>query len=372
MRGERRHLPPLFARHEGTLTIAAAVPRRPIPGRRAVVAPRQRLFRGPLAEPLAVREGVRAHRARHGSKSGEEDKQGSGSSAHGLRTAEAARRYWDANLAGRTFSLNTSTGKGLYSALIDFPAGNHHAWTRKAKAGETPAVFDQPVKRTGPRVFDLDRAVMMDRLLPTVQNPWKVIGQGKDDVLIQAGRLPDGGAYTATFSIKGTGRYEFVSAYPRSKEEIADLIRDYRPRPPAGLPANTLRKSEPPALWAGGAAGLPVAVPTGHTPERAGCHASEEAYPFAAGRFLSLFCDLFKALPPGARWITVHPNGKDQKGQPVLIQPASDGAFHVIGGTGSKLNYLRLTGVKDESAYREEAEARGLPHAGLPPSRDFR
>jgi hypothetical protein len=32
----------------------------------------------------------------------------------------------------------------------------------------------------------------------TLRHPWKVLGQGKDDVLIQAGRLPDGRSYTAT------------------------------------------------------------------------------------------------------------------------------------------------------------------------------
>jgi hypothetical protein len=41
------------------------------------------------------------------------------------------------------------------------------------------------------------------------------------------------------------------------------------------------------------------------------------------------------AIPPGARWITVHPHGKEHEGQPVLIQPTSDGAYRVIGsGSG--------------------------------------
>jgi hypothetical protein len=34
-----------------------------------------------------------------------------------------------------------------------------------------------------------------------------------------------------------------------------------------------------------------------------------------------------------------------------LIQPSTDGAHHVIGGAGGKLNYLKLTGVKSEAAY---------------------
>lgn len=61
------------------------------------------------------------------------------------------------------------------------------------------------------------------------------------------------------------------------------------------------------------------------------------------------------SIPPGARWITVHPNGSDGKGQPVLIQPNPDGSAHVIGGAGGKLNYLKLRGVRSESDYKREA-----------------
>lgn len=65
-------------------------------------------------------------------------------------------------------------------------------------------------------------------------------------------------------------------------------------------------------------------------------------------------------IPPGARWITVHPNGEG-KGQPVLVQPVAPGshAVHVIGGAGGKLNYLRLSGVKSPEHYAKEAAERG-------------
>ncbi|SDH26959.1 DEAD/DEAH box helicase [Nitrosomonas sp. Nm132] len=64
------------------------------------------------------------------------------------------------------------------------------------------------------------------------------------------------------------------------------------------------------------------------------------------------------AIPPGARWITVHPNGKDAKGQPLLIQEESDGSMRVIGGAGGKLNYLKLRNVRSESDYKKEAAER--------------
>lgn len=70
---------------------------------------------------------------------------------------------------------------------------------------------------------------------------------------------------------------------------------------------------------------------------------------------------LFKrSTPAGSRWITVHPNGKEQKGVPVLIQESKKGSgvFHVIGGAGGKLNYLKLRGVKSEADYKQDAAKR--------------
>src|SRR4051794_30439906 len=62
-----------------------------------------------------------------------------------------------------------------------------------------------------------------------------------------------------------------------------------------------------------------------------------------------------QSIPPGARWITVHPNGPSEKGQPLLIQPNPDGSAHVIGGAGGKMNYLKLRAVRSESEYKREA-----------------
>jgi len=70
--------------------------------------------------------------------------------------------------------------------------------------------------------------------------------------------------------------------------------------------------------------------------------------------------DLAKAVPlkPGQRWITVHPNGEDEKGIPVLIQENPDGTAHVIGGAGGKLNYLRLNRIKSPEEWKRAAEER--------------
>lgn len=78
----------------------------------------------------------------------------------------------------------------------------------------------------------------------------------------------------------------------------------------------------------------------------------------ASGRLFTLA----KALAAGERWITVRPNGPGTEGQPLLIKPAGDGSMKVIGGAGGKLNHLRLTGVRSESDYKQEAAQRAKAH----------
>lgn len=70
---------------------------------------------------------------------------------------------------------------------------------------------------------------------------------------------------------------------------------------------------------------------------------------------------LVKALGAGERWITVRPGGnKDAKGVPVLVREThtGSGVYHVIGGAGGKLNYLKLRGLKPESTYKQQAAER--------------
>lgn len=68
----------------------------------------------------------------------------------------------------------------------------------------------------------------------------------------------------------------------------------------------------------------------------------------------------FKALEPGERWISVHPHGPGSEAQPILIKPAGDGSYKVIGGAGGSLNHLRLTSVRDISSagYKKELAQR--------------
>lgn len=62
-------------------------------------------------------------------------------------------------------------------------------------------------------------------------------------------------------------------------------------------------------------------------------------------------------LKAGQRWITVHPNGPDEKGVPILIQETKGGgSWTVVAGAGGKLTHLKLTGIKSEAEYKEQAK----------------
>lgn len=63
------------------------------------------------------------------------------------------------------------------------------------------------------------------------------------------------------------------------------------------------------------------------------------------------------ALPRGARWITVHPNGAED-GTPVLIQDTGSGTAHIIAGAGGKLNGLKLNKIKSKDEYAQAMEQR--------------
>jgi hypothetical protein len=64
------------------------------------------------------------------------------------------------------------------------------------------------------------------------------------------------------------------------------------------------------------------------------------------------------ATPPGTRWITVHPDGKDEPGHPVLIKESASqpGVYHVIGGAGGKLNHMKITHLDPEKWKQRSAE----------------
>ena len=84
---------------------------------------------------------------------------------------------------------------------------------------------------------------------------------------------------------------------------------------------------------------------------------TDDSHPAGAINYLAYPINLFKAIGPGERWITVKPPGHD-KGQPLLIRDMPDGSSKVIGGAGGSMNHLRLTGVRSTADYKAEALSR--------------
>jgi hypothetical protein len=76
-------------------------------------------------------------------------------------------------------------------------------------------------------------------------------------------------------------------------------------------------------------------------------------------------------------WITVHPHGDEEKGQPVLVRNNTDGTMTVIGGAGGSMNYMRLDPKRritgdDTKARDKEAGAKPPPGSAGPSRRSPR
>jgi hypothetical protein len=64
-------------------------------------------------------------------------------------------------------------------------------------------------------------------------------------------------------------------------------------------------------------------------------------------------------LPPGARWISIHPGGNPgAKAVPVLIREHPDGSASVIAGAGGNLNFLKLGKLKSPEKWKQAARER--------------
>lgn len=279
----------------------------------------------------------------------------------GISTERDARKYWDQHYGGKTIALRViDPGSGKTASVsFSFLRANTHAWTRGAAHGEPVHARDA----SGPRTFDAKRAKHMDLILPSLIRPWKVLLDSDGRHVYLGVRIDQENAYYMVFSVDAPGKCSFVTAQPRTMKESRLLVRRLTPATIGGLSPAALQKAMPPSLLAedGGLdpvlGGFEVLCPPPFGGPAAAATSGVDR-PAIANRDLAIFLGLFKAIPPGARWITIHPHGKEEKGQPVLIQPQADGSAKVIGGAGGKLNHLRLRGVRDPGEYKAEASAR--------------
>lgn len=277
-----------------------------------------------------------------------------------IATAAQARAYWRAHFVGtRAFVSQAKAGPQTIS--VTFPDDNHHAWSRGAEPGEQAHAYDREAARHGPRTLDLDRATRMDLIREAIERPFRVVDENRLRDVFIGPRLPDGRSYVVWLQRREAGKLEFVTAFPRDAAWVKAKLAHNRPKLPGQMMKSHARGLfiSPRAI-----ADLPLAAQACRTPEGPVAIPSEtDGRRVMASGNLHRPILFIKALPPGARWITVRPNGPGADGHAVLIQPSGDGAYRVIGGAGGKLNYLKLTGVKKEGEYKDEAAKRAKARA---------
>lgn len=277
-------------------------------------------------------------------------------SSASISSESEARSYWRQRFGGKELKFEVQQKAGPVRATVYFDPDTDHAYTDHIR--------DAAGRRTGGRAFSAERARLMDQIPAVLQRPTNVFLSHDNHLFI--GHLNEQGeGYLVSLAWRAPRKlYVFSSAYPVTKEAWATLRRELRPARPHGPPLQKAQTSETPQAFASGAphSSLPVfehseAGYSGGFPRPPG-RTAETVEGRADATIVEDLGAFFKALPAGARWITVRPNGPGTEGQPVMIQPAGDGSYRVIGGAGGKLNYLKLTGVKDQASYKEEAAKR--------------
>ena len=317
------------------------------------------------------------------------------SSAH-IDSYDAAAKWWKTNLGGKTLDLTVhsrSKPDGI-AIKVRFDAGETHAYTRSAVAGEKPNCYDMPKLKKGSRIFDKKRAIRMDSILDVIEHPAIRFRDNSADMFLE--KEISGMRYMVVLKWRDAASvYEFESAYAITSESARKRIANQ----PSKNGNGPLHKSEPsklipqrPSCLGGRLKSDPTDGPSvfrepnqfRELPHRQqtcdfnnpsapprdcinsviamllksnGFPIPDNAVEIEIFQFgvKNIFTDAFlgKALEPGERWVTVHPNGDGAKGVPVLIREHPDGTATVIGGAGGKLNHLKLRGIKPESDYKE-------------------
>ena len=174
-------------------------------------------------------------------------------------------------------------------------------------------------------------------------------------------RISDNEYYLVVVRVKKAGEGEVSSAYPVDSNFLRKKQRELRPTLPVGHKRKgRMNKSLRPLQVSldvtdvgGGCTCKQRRSTREHAPQ---CPAL--SHPAGIKKSIAETTLFFKSIPAGARWITVFPNGRDNKDQPLLVQEEKNGTMRVIGGAGGKLNYLKLKGVRSESEYKAETAAR--------------
>jgi hypothetical protein len=257
------------------------------------------------------------------------------SSEH-IESEEQAKAYWHEHFGDKVFELTVYSKNYEINISAHFNPDNDHAYTETVH---------------GQRVFSPNRARRMDGIFRVVAHPNYILTDRGAELFLE--REEGGTHYCVVLKYRESRkRYEFASAYTYTSQEFQELRRKACPALPKGKAS--LRKGSEAfsAFQVFGASPGAVERPPVSALSAGGASSSGQDMVRSVAQLLWLI----KATPAGARWITVHPHGKDEKGTPVLIQETrhGSGVYHVIGGAGGKLNYLKLRGVRSNEDYAQE------------------
>jgi len=145
-----------------------------------------------------------------------------------IATYQQAHDYYQANLAGKSFLIDVKIKSNLQPIAVFFDRLNSHIYTREAKEGETPDTWDNKKHYRGSRVFDASRAVHMDKILPTLQQPTIILESNGRDLYI--GKKIDMDRFEiVVLTVDSVNKCTLSTAQPRSKEEVNRLRERLRP-----------------------------------------------------------------------------------------------------------------------------------------------
>ena len=166
------------------------------------------------------------------------------SSAH-IDSYDAAAKWWKTNLGGKTLDLTVhsrSKPDGI-AIKVRFDAGETHAYTRSAVAGEKPNCYDMPKLKKGSRIFDKKRAIRMDSILDVIEHPAIRFRDNSADMFLE--KEISGMRYMVVLKWRDAASvYEFESAYAITSESARKRIANQ----PSKNGNGPLHKSEPSKL----------------------------------------------------------------------------------------------------------------------------
>ncbi len=140
-------------------------------------------------------------------------------SSETISTMAEAQNYWDTHFKDKTYALAVHSRKSVEK-------GGHEPIQIQVKFGDTNHAFSEKPPGAShwneERVLSQERAKMLDKIIPTIQNPHVRLKSRGHDLMLEA---PVKGRYYAVFLKWSDTRkvYDFESAHFRTENQIKEI-----------------------------------------------------------------------------------------------------------------------------------------------------